>query len=337
MEQGKPVSVELLEMGMGGWLASALAVAAKLGVADLIKGGARSAAELARETKSDEGALYRLLRTLAGRGVFREVAGKKFELTPMAELLREDAPGSVRQAVIMFNRPWNSRSYEELAYSVQTGKPSFEKVFGMDSWKWFAQHAEDQDIFNRAMTNLSAGRQAAAVDACDWSGISKIVDVGGGHGQLLSLVLKKSPGMRGVVFDQAHVVTGARAVFQANGVADRAEAVGGDFFERIPGEFDAVMLSHIIHDWDDQKSAAILQSCRRAVKSGGRLLLFENVIKPGNDPDMAKLIDLEMLVAVGGKERSEEEFGVLMRGAGFALKRVIAAKSGVSVVEGVAV
>jgi SAM-dependent methyltransferase len=344
MAEGAPPMVRVLEMGMGMWFARGLAAAAELGIADKVAAGARPVSELAKETGTDEGALYRLLRTLASRGVFREVSGKRFEQTELSAVLKE-GPGSVRNTVMMCNRPWNLRSHEEMGYSLKTGKPAFDKVFGMDSWKWFAQHAEDQEIFNRAMTEISAGRQAGAVGAYDWRGISTIVDVGGGHGHLLGMVLKANPSMRGVVFDQPHVVKGAEAVLKGLGVGDRAKTVGGNFFESVPAEaagpgaggFDAVMMSHIIHDWDDGKSVAILKTCRKAVKPGGKVLLFENVVRPGNEPDLGKLIDLEMLVAVGGKERSEEEFAELFRASGWKLTRVVPTPAGLSVVEGVAV
>src|SRR4051812_12087717 len=285
MNQDVPPTLRVLEMGMGMWFARGLAAAAELGVGDRRAGGARTSAELARELSVDEGVLFRLLRTLASRGVFREVSGKKFEQTELSACLREGVPGSVRNTVMMCNRPWNLRSHEEIGYSLKTGKPAFDKVFGMDSWKWFAKNPEDQENFNRSMTEISAGRQAGAVGAYDWRGISTIVDVGGGHGHLLGMVLKANPGMRGVVFDQPHVVTGAAAVLKGLGVAERAETVGGSFFERVPGEFDAVMMSHIIHDWEDAKGVAILKTCRRAVKAGGKVLLFENVVRPGNEPD----------------------------------------------------
>jgi hypothetical protein len=342
MAQGKPAAIEMLEMAMGMWVSQALAAAAELGVADRLAGGAKTAAELAKELRVDEGALYRLLRMLASRGVFREVTAKKFELTPLAETLREGVPGSVRHAVMMFNRPWSSRSHEEMVYCVKTGKPSFEKVFGMDTWAWFAQHPAEQENFNRSMTDISAGRQVSAVETYDWRGISSLIDVGGGHGRLLAMVLKKNPGMRGAVFDQPHVVKGAEAVLREAGVADRARTIGGNFFESVPagsegGGFDTVMMSHIIHDWDDAKGLAIMKNCRKAVKTGAKLLLLENVLRPGNEPDLGKIIDLEMLVVVGGKERSEEEFAGLMRASGWMLTRVVPTPAGLSVVEGAAV
>jgi SAM-dependent methyltransferase len=336
MASGVPPTVQVLEMGMGMWLARALAAAAELGVADRLAGGMRPAAELARELGVNEDAFYRLLRTLSSKGIFRESAGQRFELTDLGQVLREGVPGSVRNSVIMFNRPWNSRSHEEIGYSLRTGTPAFDKVFGMDSWEWFATHPEDQDVFNKAMTEISAGRQAAAVGAYDWTGISTIVDVGGGHGHLLGMVLRANPAMRGTLFDQPHVAQGAAAVLSRLGVAERAQTVGGSFFESVPGEFDAVMMSHIIHDWDDARSVAILRNCRRALRTGGKVLLFENVIRPGNEPDIGKLIDLEMLVCVGGKERTEEEFSALFRQSGFELRRVVPTAAGLSIVEGAA-
>jgi hypothetical protein len=252
-------------------------------------------------------------------------------------LLRKDAPGSVRNAVMMFNRPWNVRSWEQCLYSVKTGKPALDKVFGMDSWKYLAQSPEDQKNFDDAMTDLSASMHGAAVEAYDFSGIGSIVDVGGGHGRLLATVLMKHPAMKGVVFDQPHVVAGAAAVFRAAGVEARARAEGGDFFKGVPAGHDAYMMSHILLDWDDERCVVILKNCRAGVKPGGKLLVLDAVIKPGNEPDLGKIIDLEMLVCVSGRERTEAEFAGLMKAAGFVFKRVVPTKSNVSVVEGVAV
>jgi len=254
-------------------------------------------------------------------------------------MLREDVPGSIRHAAIMFNRPWNARSWEECLFSVKTGKPAFDKVFGMDSWKYFAQHPDDQANFDKSMVNLSSTMHAAAVEAYDFGGIGSICDVGGGHGRLLAMVLKKYPKMRGVVFDQPHVVKGAAGVFMESGVTGRAEGVGGSFFESVPAGHDAYMMSHILHDWDDAKCVTILKNCRKGIKTGGaggRLLVLDAVIKPGNEPDLGKIIDMEMLVCVSGRERTEAEFAALMKQSGFAFKRVIPTKSSVSIVEGVA-
>ncbi len=336
MDQPKPPTVAMLEMGMGMWISQTLAAAAALGIADLLRSGPRPVAELAKATGTNEAALYRVLRTLASRGVFTESEGRRFALTPLGDLLREDAPGTLRQAIMMFNRPWNARSWEQCLHSIKTGKPAFDHVFGMDSWKYFAQNPDDQQLFDKAMTNLASTMHAAAVEAYDFSGITSLCDVGGGHGRLLSLVLQKYPGMRGEVFDQPHVVAGAAPLLQAAGLEARARGVGGDFFESAPPGHDAYMMSHILHDWADDRCVQILKNCRRATKPGGRLLVLDAVIKPGNEPDLGKIIDLEMLVCVSGRERTEQEFAALMSASGWSFRRVIPTKSSVSIVEGVA-
>ncbi|MBX3365186.1 MAG: methyltransferase domain-containing protein [Phycisphaeraceae bacterium] len=332
-----PPFAALLDMAMGMWVSQALAAAANLGVADHLARGPLPVRDLAQATGADERSLYRLLRALSSKGVFAEGPERTFSQTPVSALLREGIPGSLKYAAIMFNRPYNSRSWQEASYSVRTGKPALDNLYGMDTWALFRQEPEEWAIFNKAMTDLAATMHAAAVEAYDFSGFRSIVDIGGGHGQLLALVLSKNPGMRGAVFEQPEVAAGAEAVFVRMGVADRAEAIGGDFFKEIPGQYDAVMMSHILHDWDDERAAAILRTARKALSPGGRLLVLDAVIKPGNEPDPGKWIDMEMLVAVGGRERTEAEFGELMQQSGFALRRVVPTKSSVSVVEGLAV
>lgn len=337
-EVGKPPVVSMLEMAMGMWISQSLATAAKLGIADLLKGGPRPIVDLAKSTKSDEASLYRLMRMLASRGVFTESPARSFALTPLGDLLREDAPGTIKHAAIMFNRPHNTRSWEECEYSIRTGKPALDKVFGIDTWKYFASHPEEQANFDRAMTNLASTMHAAAVEAYDFgsAGITSLVDVGGGHGRLLAVILKKHPALKGVVFDQPHVVAGASKVFDEMGVSARARGEGGNFFESVPAGHDAYLMSHILHDWPDDKCLTILKNCRKAIKPGGKLLVLDAVIKPGNEPDLGKIIDMEMLVCVSGRERTEQEIAGLFTAAGFAFKRAIPTKSSVTIVEGVA-
>lgn len=333
MPEKPPVAV-FMEMITGGWMAGAIATAAQLGVADRLKDGPRSTADLARAVEADEPSLYRLLRYLASIGIMREHEGRRFELTELGQLLRSDVPQSMRDAAIFFISHHAQRPWEQGVYSVKTGKPSFDHMFGANPWEWYAKNPEDAAVFNRAMSALSGSLHRAAVEAYDFSGIRTIMDVGGGHGFMLSLILSKYPSMRGILLDQPHVVKEAPPVFGKFGVSGRAQAVGGSFFESIPKGADAHIMAHILHDWDDVRCEEILKNCRKSIAPGGRLLVVDAVITGPNEPDFGKLLDLEMLLAPAGRERTAPEFETLFAACGWKLTRVIPTAAGKSIIVG---
>jgi hypothetical protein len=267
-----------------------------------------------------------VLRALAALGIFAEQADGTFVNTPMSELLRTDVPGSLRDFVVFVGRPWHLAAFGEILHSLRTGKPSVERVVGMDLWAYFAGNAEESRVFNAAMTGVIAETAHAVSEAYDFSGVRTLVDVGGGHGQLLGTVLAANPSPRGILFEQPHVFDGARDTFERLGVSDRATCVGGDFFREVPAA-DAYMMSHIIHDWDDERSTAILRTIHRAAEPNARVLVIEQVVPSGNEYAFAKLLDLEMLALAGGIERTEAEYRALLEGAGFRLDRVLATPS----------
>jgi hypothetical protein len=205
----------------------------------------------------------------------------------------------------------------------------------MPVFEYFAQNRELGEIFNDAMTGFSAGVAPAAIEAYDFSGINVLVDVAGGHGMLLTSILRHYATMRGILFDLPHVAAGARAMADEAGVANRLTIESGDFFKAVPAGGDAYIMKHIIHDWDDDRAALILGNIRTALagKPNGRVILLEAIIRPGNEPDFGKLIDLEMLMMPGGRERSEAEFVGLFERAGFELTRVVPTRSPLSVIE----
>lgn len=336
----KPMPVVLLEMISGGWTAGAVAVAARLELADHLAAGPRTAAELAAATRTHAATLSRLLRYLASIGVFVEHTDGRFAITPLGEMIRRDVPGSMRDAAIFFASHHAQRPWEKAEYSLRTGKPSFDHMYGMNPWEWYATHPDDAAEFNACMTALSGTLHKAAVETYDFTGIRTIMDVGGGHGRLLAQILAKEPAMRGILFDQPHVVTGAAPVFAEYRVQDRARAVGGSFFESLPTGADAHIMAHIIHDWDDEHAHRILSNCRAVIDRGpdgrgGKLLIVDAVITGRNEPDFGKLLDLEMLLVPGGKERTADEFAALMAGAGWRLTRIIPTPAGKSIIEGV--
>lgn len=324
---------QMSRMLTGYWVAQALYAAAKLGLADLIAGSPRSAADLAAATGTDAPSLYRLLRALASVGVFAEDEQQRFGLTPLAECLR-DIPGSQRDLALM-NGEEHYQAWGELLYSVQTGKPAFDKLFGAPVFDYLSQHPDKARIFDGAMVGVHGRETAAMLDAYDFSALGTVADVGGGNGSLLTAALQRYPSLRGMLCDLPGVSERARANLEAAGLSGRCRTVGLNFFESVPAGADAYLLRHILHDWDDDRATLILRNIHRALGTGGRLLVVESVIPPGNAPSFGKLLDLTMLVIPGGKERTEEEYRVLFAAAGFRLNRIVPTAAEVSVIEGV--
>lgn len=325
----------MLQMINGYHVSQMIYVAAKLGIADLLKVGPQGVDELAEATGTHAPSLYRLLRALSSLGVFAEDEHGRFELTPLAEPLQKEFPGSLRPWALLAGDPSFWRMWGDLLYTVQTGKSAFNHVFGMGVWEYRAQHPEVNAIFNDAMTNTSMYQTAAIIAAYDFSEIGTLVDVGGGHGTLIAAILKENPAMRGVLFDLPHVVAGAKDLLNAAGVADRCEIVGGDAFKSVPSGGDAYILKFITHGWDDERAIKILRNCHRAMAEGGKLLLVELVIPPGNSPHHGKFGDFHMLVGSEGRERTEAEFGALLEKAGFTLTRIVPTQIDLSVIEGI--
>jgi hypothetical protein len=325
----------LTQLVLGCLVSQAVSVAAKLGVADLLAEGPKGADELAEATGAHARSLYRLLRTLATFGVFRELPDARFELTPMSECLRSDAPGTLRDAAIFMGEEWHWRVWGHTIHSVRTGGSAWERAHGSEIFPWFAAHPEESAVFDRAMTSFSNLATAAVVKAYDFKGFDTLVDVAGGHGLLLSEILRANPQLRGVLFDQPHVVEGARTFFASKGLSERCETAGGNFFESVPAGADCYVMKHIIHDWDDERAVSILKNVARAMREGGRLLLVEMVLPPANVPHLGKVLDIEMLTSPGGVERTEEEYRELLDRAGLRLARVVPTESPYSVVEAV--
>jgi hypothetical protein len=334
--QDAPPAVVLTQMLSAPLVTQALRVVAELGVADLLTKGARSVDELAAETGTHAPSLYRFMRALASCGVFAETGeARVFELTPMAELLRSDVEGSLRDLAIFMGADWHWQVWGDAVYSAQTGKVAWEHVHGTEVFPYFAEHAGAARVFDNAMTSLSKMVAKAVVAAYDFSSIGKLADIAGGHGSLLAAILRANPHMRGLLFDVPQVIAGARECLEAEGVSQRSELASGDFFESVPAGADAYLMKHIIHDWDDARALSILKNCYRAMPETGKLLLVEMVVPKGNEPHFGKIQDLEMLLSPGGLERTEAEFRALFDAAGFELTRIIPTASPMSVIEGV--
>jgi hypothetical protein len=251
--------------------------------------------------------------------------------------LLTDTPQSWRAAAIMNGAPWVWQPWGDLLHSVKTGNPAFDHVFGVEFDAYLTQHRGAADTF-QAFMDVATGEEALAVaPVYDFSGLSLVVDVGGGRGALLGTILQANPYLRGVLFEAPHVIATARAALEAQGVADRCELVAGDFFEALPAGGDAYLLKWILVSWDDERAITILQNCRRAMSAHGRLLVVERIIPPGNEPFYGKLADLNLLVFYRGRHRTEAEYRALFARAGFELSRIIPTHSPTefSVIEGV--
>lgn len=331
-----PPSATLIQMMTGYWVSQAIYVAAKLGVADLLAEGALSFEELATKTKTDASSLRRVLRALASIGIFTEPSSGMFALTPLASLLRTGTPDSMRALAIMYAEE-QYRAWGDVLHSVRTGETAFEHQFGTSYFGYLAQHPESDRVFNEAMTGWTMQLVGAVVDTYDFSQFQTVVDVGGSYGTLLAAILQSNPTMRGILFDQPHVAAAAQGQLEIAGVAERCTTAGGDFFTELPSGGDAYILAQILHDWDDERSVAILQQCRRAISEHGKLLVIELVLPSGEEPFLGKWLDLHMLVLLGARERTATEYEALFQKAGFALAGVIPIATGQSIVEAVPV
>jgi hypothetical protein len=330
-----PPGAQLVQMFAGSWVAVAVYTAAKLGIADHLAGGARSAVELAPPLGAHAPTLHRFMRTLAGLGILTEGDGQRFALTPLGEGLQTGAPGAARSTLLAFGGVTFARTWEEIFYSLETGKPAFEKMWGMPIFDYFAQHPEAASLFSEAMVGFHGSEPPTVAEAYDFSSMQTVVDVGGATGNMLAALLSRHPGLRGVLYDMPHVVRDAPALLKSRGVESRVAIESGSFFERVPAGGDAYVLSHIIHDWSEAQCLTILGHCRRAIGPDGRLLIVETVLPEGDTPHQGKLQDLVMLVFPGGQERTEAEYAELLVKANFRLRRVVPTTSVVSIVEAV--
>ena len=329
----------LRRMVLGFRTSCLLYVAAELGLADHLADGPMDSAELAALAGADPGALRRLLRALVQVGACRMAEGGRFGLTPLGECLRSDAPGSQRALARLFGHDAFWRAWGQLLHSVRTGETAFDHALGHGIFAHLAAEPEYVPRFNAGMAGSSPAVTAALVAAYDFGRFGTVVDVGGGTGSLLTAILRAHPGPRGVLFDLPHSRERGEAAVADAGLAGRCVFAGGDFFAGVPSGGDAYLLKLILHDWDDERALAILEQCRRAMPPAGTLLVLEHVLPPDDDQPAlnAVMMDITMLVIVGGRERTAAEFDRLFAQAGFRLTRVISTAAPLSIIEGVPV
>jgi len=331
-----PPAAQLLGAATSFFGSIAIFVAAKLDVAELLADGPLTAAELAKPTGTDADSLYRVLRAAAMAGVFDELPERTFANNPVSETLRDSAPDSTRQLVLWMLEEPHWRVFGELLYSVHTGKTAWDKVYQEPCFdSLFGSMKDLGTTFNRAMTSYSRQTIPAILAAYDFSSAGTIADIAGGYGHLLGAVLKANPQANGLLFEVPSVLDGAHAMMDSYGVRDRVELVPGDFTASIPVKADIYMLKHIIHDWSDEKCRVILGNIRESMPEDGKVLIIDAVVPGPGQPHFSKYLDLEMLMLPGGKERTEEEFRMLLESAGFRVSRVIPTPSPISIVEAI--
>ena len=319
----------LFQMAASYWISQSIYVAAKLDIADAIHGSPKSCQQIAEITGANEHALFRLLRALCNLGICKEQNGK-YELTSQGGPLRSGAPGSLRSMVLTLGEI-HYQAWGNLLHSIKTGQPAFNDLFGTGLFEHLTKNAQDGHTFNTAMTDFSGLASYAVALAYDFSTIRSIVDVGGGHGKFLLRLLDINPHLQGTVLDLPAVIQGTEQHLETlNG---RCKSIAGDFFTAVPEGADAYILCGVIHDWDDASSIAILKNCRKAMGPRSRVLLVENMVPETREPSFSTLLDLNMLVMCGGRERTESEFRSLFQAAGLKMTRVISTSSPLKIIE----
>ncbi len=328
-----PLDAVLYQMMNSHAVSRLIYVVAKLGIPDAMDDGAIGSERLAETVGAHPQSLYRVMRTLAGFGLFSEKQKGHFELTPLGRLLRTDAPDSQRALAILMWEPWWRQGWDGLLSSVTTGVTAFDQAHGTDLFDYLKSHPDAADLFNRAMISITKKEINSILSAYDFSDLSPIIDVGGGYGGLIAALLRTYPRMTGIVYDLPHLADTAKRMIEKEGVRDRCTLVAGNFFTSIPSGGDAYILKSVIHDWEDEKALIILKNCRAAMPDKSRLLVIERMIPSGDVPSPAKIMDMVMMVNLGGRERTEEEYGCLLKSSGFRTRRTIPTAIGMNILE----
>ncbi len=328
-----PASMAVYEKAQGFWISRAIETACELNLADHLAAGPKSVTELARLSQTDEAALYRIMRALAGEGIFKELQGRIFINTRLSNALKE-GPDSMKYMIMHQFGTTNMTLFTEMAECIRTGEGAAGKMLGSDAFGYLKEHPEINEVYNKAMDNTSGLMALALLAAYNFKGIRTIVDVGGGRGFLLAHLLCEYNDMRGILFDQPHVVDSAHRTIEEFGLQGRLEIIAGDFNDDIPAGADAYFMKNILHAFGDEACIKLLKKINEAMAPGGRLIILETVIIADNKPSFGKLIDLLMMAGTdGGKERTREEFEYLINNSGFKLKRIIPTITPFSILE----
>jgi O-methyltransferase/methyltransferase family protein len=324
----------VFQMASGYWVSQAIYAAAKLGIADVLTNGPKSVDEIANAVEADADSLRRLLRVLSMLNVCQITKSEEFELTALGRALQSGVSGSLR-AIVLTLGELHYKAWGHLCESVQTGHPGFCSVFGSPMFDFLEKNSNSGEIFNLAMTDFSAFVAHALLVSYDFSGIKSLVDVGGGCGKLLTSILEVYPTLQGVILDLPGVVGAACERIRSHACRDRCAAISGNFFQSIPRGGDLYLLSGVIHDWDDQAAELILKNCRDSMRPQGRVLAVECIVPESDEPSFSKLLDLNMMVMTGGRERTEREFRELFGSSGLSITKVVSTPSPLRIIEAV--
>jgi hypothetical protein len=328
-----PPSVVLYEQLLGTWHTEMIATAAKLQIADHLADGPRTAEELAVLCGAHADSLARLMRALASTGIFERDKDGRYRLNRLSQPLRSGTPGSLRDMALYAGSKHSSDAWSRFCDVVTTGRNGYELSYGKALFDYFGDHPEEGAVFSAAMTSWTEMDAPALSGGLDYSRFSKICDVAGGEGRLLSTILASHPGIRGVLFDSAEVIARGKDLLLDRGVADRCETIAGSFFDAVPSGCDAYILKDIIHDWDDARALSILKACRKAATPKTTLLVMEMIVENDDRPHPAKLLDMQMMTATHeGRQRTKEELARLFDAAGFRFNRVVKVPSPTSIV-----
>ncbi|UQA62078.1 methyltransferase [Polyangium aurulentum] len=333
MTKPRPPHDVITDLSYGYLYSAALFTAVELGVADQLESGPKSVNALAEALGVKAQPLMRILRLLATAGVFTETDPEHFALTPAADILRNGAQGSMRDAVMMMIHEMFWAPAGKLSTTVRTGETPFVQIFGGSFFDYLARNPEAGLVYHRGMAGMSDIENAPIASAYDFTPFRRIVDVGGGHGGFLVEALRANPTARGVLHDAEHVLNDSRIA--AEGLSDRCEILAGDFFASVP-HGDAIILKRILHDWSDDSAIVILRACRKALDEGGRVLVIDAVLPPGDTQHLGKVMDVMMMVSLPGRERTEDDFARLFAASGLRLNRIVKTPTHLSIVEAVA-
>ena len=326
----KEASEKVMQLLTATWINQPLYVVTRLGIPDILSKEPKTVENLSEITKSHTPFLYRIMRALASIGFFYESENRVFSITPMGEMLQKN---KMQPIVLMFLSEWHNHAWEKLFHSVQTGDAAFDTAFGKPCFEWLKENPEEADIFNKANQIKAIASHTTITKVYNFSTLKSIVDIGGGYGGLLYNILNAFPRIKGTIADLPYMKEKAEIQIADNNLRERCDFRECDFFKKIPDGYDCYILSNILHDWDDEKSEMILKNCHNAMHQNGILIVIESIIPDRNVFSIAKLLDIEVLIMGGGKERTEIEYRELLNKSGFNLNKIIDTKESVSILE----
>jgi len=325
----------IYEKAQGFWVSRAIAAACELNLADHLEQGPKSIAELAHLSGTEPNSLYRLMRMLAGEGIFRELPGKVFENNRLSCSLRE-GEGSMRNLIMHQFSETNLRLFLDFSGVIRSGESYSRRILGKPVFQFLQENPQNNELYNRAMDDSSGLVSLALLSAYNFEKFRSIVDIGGGHGIVLCNILKKYKKLHGVLFDQSHVVEKAKEIIADSGLEDRIRIVPGNFFDEIPKGFDGYFMKNILHAFNDEDCEQLLCKLREVLPPDGKLIIMETVISSDNKPALGKRLDLLMMAGTeGGKERTREEYEILLKKSGLKLNRLIRTVAPFSILEAV--